>query len=122
MSKTTRYILTAAIGDALPGSTVELTDAQAESPLYASRITQGGAARSIDDVEDELAQYLADGKAKVDTAVAGYLSEAEGKAAQIVSDAEGKAAELVKAGEAKAAEIVQAAQAEAMKLATAPKK
>lgn len=95
MTDKTRYTLTAAIGDAVPGDSIELTDAQAESPLYASRITVGGSGRSVSDVEAELAEYLAEGKAKVDA--------------------------LVAEAEQKATEIVQAAQAEAMKLATAKK-
>lgn len=101
MAKTTRYTFTAAIGDAVPGDVIELTNEQAESPLYASRITLGGSVSvDADDV-------LAEARASADAMVA----EAEDKAAQIVSDAE-----------AKAKEIVSAAQAEAMKLATAPKK
>lgn len=96
MSETKRYVLIAAIGDALPGHAIDLTDEQAKSPLYASRIAQQlGSGRSVDDVEGELAEYLAEGKAKVDAMVA----EAE----------------------AKATEIITAAQAEAMKLATAKK-
>lgn len=97
MSKTTRYILTAAIGDAVPGEAIELTDAQAQSPLYASRITVGlSAGVDVSATEDELAEYLAEGKAKVDQLIADAQAEAKG--------------------------IIEAAQAEAMKLAAAPKK
>lgn len=97
MAKTTRYILTAAIGDAVPGEAIELTDAQAESPLYASRIAVGMGARvDVSATEGELAEYLAEGKAKAD---------------QLIADAQ-----------AEAKQIVEAAQAEAMKLAAAPKK
>lgn len=96
MSDTKRYVLTAAIGDGLPGESIDLTDAQAESPLYASRIAQHlGSGQGVEAVEAELAEYLAEGKAKVDA--------------------------LVAEAEAKATEIVSAAQAEAMKLATAKK-
>lgn len=96
--KKTRYILTAAIGDALPGSSVELTEAQAEGPLYASRIALHNGGPEVDSsaTEAELAEYLAEGKAKAD---------------QLLDDAK-----------AQAKQIVEAAQAEAMKLATAPKK
>lgn len=95
--KKTRYTLVAAIGDAVPGSFIDLTAAQAESPLYASRIALAGSA-GVDTsaTEAELAEYLAEGKAKVD---------------QLVADAQ-----------AEAKQIVEAAQAEAMKLAAAPKK
>lgn len=97
MAKTQRYILTAAIGDAVPGDTIELTDAQAESPLYASRIAVGqSAGANVSATEDELAEYLAEGKAKVD---------------QLIEDAK-----------AEAKQIVEAAQAEAMKLAAKPAK
>lgn len=92
-----KYILTAAIGDAVPGEAIELTDEQAASPLYASRIAVGlSGGGDVSATEAELAEYLADGKAEVD---------------RLVSDAK-----------AEAKRIIEAAQAEAMKLAAAPKK
>lgn len=76
MAKVTRYTLTAAIGDAVPGDSIELTDAQAESPLYASRITVGGSGRSIGEAEDEAARIIADAEAKATEIVQAAQAEA----------------------------------------------
>lgn len=73
--KKTRYILTAAIGDALPGSSVELTEAQAESPLYASRIALHNGGSEVD-VSAEAEQILADARAEAKEIVEAAQAEA----------------------------------------------
>lgn len=142
MSKKTRYILTAAIGDQLAGTVIELTAEQAESPLYASRIgepTEAGTATGpsydemraqiLGELESQVPDFLADAKREREE----KLADTKAQAAQIVSDAQTEAdklreaaktesKDLVDKAKAEATKLVTDAQAEAMKLATAPKK
>lgn len=138
MSKKTRYILTAAIGDQLAGTVIELTAEQAESPLYASRIsepTEAGAgtgpsydelrAQILGELEAQVPDFLADARRSGEQIRADAKSQAE----QILADADKlreaaktESKDLVDKAKAEATKLVTDAQAEAMKLATAPKK
>lgn len=140
MTDKNRYILTAAIGDKPAGGFIELTAAQAASPLYASRIGPvhaGGESGSYDDIR---AQVLGELEAQVPE----FLADAKRSGEQILADARAKADELLdkanadakavaekaaadakgvkEAAQTEATAIVQTAQAEAMKLATSGKK
>lgn len=138
MSKKTRYILTAAIGDQLAGTVIELTPEQAESPLYASRIgepTEAGAgdgpsydeirAQILGELESQVPDFLADARRSGEQ----ILADAKSQAEQILADANARleaatteSKDLVDKAKAEATKLVTDAQAEAMKLATAPKK
>lgn len=142
MSKKNRYLLTAAIGDQPAGTVVELTAAQAESPLYASRIsepTEAGAgngvsydevrAQILGELESQVPDFLADARRSGEQ----ILADAKVQADQILADAKSNASArveaatseskgLVEAAKAEATKLVTDAQAEAMKLATATKK
>lgn len=138
MSKKTRYILTAAIGDQLAGTVVELTAEQAESPLYASRIgepTEAGdgngpsydelRAQILGELEAQVPDFLAEARRSGEQ----ILADAKSQAEQILADAEKlreaaktESKDLVDKAKAEATKLVTDAQAEAMKLATAPKK
>lgn len=124
-AKKTRYTLTAAIGNGQPGSIVELTEAQAASPLYASRIApiQGGASVTIDvdalrdeirtqildEMEQNIPPFLADAKAKGEKLIA------DGN--QIKDDAQAQAVKLVDTAKAEAAAILSKAEADAKVIA-----
>lgn len=135
-AKKTRYTLTAAIGNGQPGSTVELTEAQAASPLYASRITpiQGGASVTIDvdalreeirddliaEMEKNVPLFLADAKAKGEKLIADgkqIKDDAEAKATKVVGDAQAEAVKLVDDAKAEAATILAKAEADAKVIA-----
>lgn len=137
MSKKTRYILTAAIGDQLAGTVIELTAEQAESPLYASRIgepTEAGAGDgpSYDEIR---AQILGELESQVDDARKmgeQILASTKEQAEKLVTDAQSEAdklreaaktesKDLVDKAKAEATKLVTDAQAEAMKLATGKK-
>lgn len=135
MSKKTRYILTAAIGDQLAGTVIELTAEQAESPLYASRIGEPTeAVGQLDYNVDELRELiLSELDADARKASEQILADANSQAEKIATDAQADAdklretaktesKELVDKAKAEATKLVTDAQAEAMKLATAPKK
>lgn len=118
MAKTTRYRLIAAIGDALPGEAIDLTDEQAESPLYASRIAPNLSGEEGGPSEAELREKIL---AELESKVPAFLSDAQDKADQLLADARAEAEKLVEAAKVEAKQIVETAQAEAMKLATAKK-
>lgn len=137
MEKKTRYTLTAAIGDKLAGSSVDLTDAQAASPLYASRVALVGgeadASASYEDVraavlaelEGQVPEFLANAKAEGSrlveegrTSAAALVKEADEKLAAANEEAK----RLIDSAKAEATTIVSTAQAEAMKLAATGKK
>lgn len=142
MSKKTRYILTAAIGDQLAGTVIELTAEQAESPLYASRIgepTEAGAgtgpsydemrAQILGELESQVPDFLADARKSGEQILEDAKSQAEQLARNAQADADKlreaaktESKELVDKAKAEATKLVTDAQAEAMKLATAPKK
>ena len=101
MSKKTRYTLTAAIGDQPAGTVIELTSEQAQSPLYASRISEPteattGTGPSYDELREQSLGELG--------------ADARKAAEQVLTDAK-----------AEATKVVTDAQAEAMKLATGKK-
>lgn len=124
--KKTRYTLTAAVGDRKPGSSVELTAAQAASPLYASRIApiSGDAAEVVDmealrdeiraqimgEIERNIPHAMADAKAKGEKLIA------EGK--QIKDDAQAEALKLIESANAEAKSILAKAEADAKVIAT----
>lgn len=135
-AKKTRYTLTAAIGNGQPGSTVELTEAQAASPLYASRIApiQGDASVTInvdalrdeirtqilDEMEQNIPPFLADAKAKGERLIADgkqIKDDAETSATKLVGDAQAEAVKLIDAANAQAATIVAKAEADAKVIA-----
>ena len=135
-AKKTRYTLTAAIGNGQPGSTVELTEAQAASPLYASRIApiQGGTSVTIDvdalrneirtqildEMEQNIPPFLADAKAKGEKLIADgkqIKDDAETSATKLVGDAQAEAVKLIDAANAQAATIVAKAEADAKVIA-----
>lgn len=135
MSKKTRYILTAAIGDQLAGTVIELTAEQAESPLYASRI--GEPTEAVGQLDYNVAELreliLSELDADARKASEQILADAKTQAEQILADAKSNASarveaatteskDLVDKAKAEATKLVTDAQAEAMKLATAPKK
>lgn len=106
-AKKTRYTLTAAIGNGQPGSTVELTEVQAASPLYASRIApiQGdtSVAIDVDALREEIRKEL--------------VADMEKDAAKIKDDAQAEAVKLIDAANAQAATIVAKAEADAKVIA-----
>lgn len=106
-AKKTRYTLTAAIGNGQPGSTVELTEAQAASPLYASRIApiQGGASVTIDvdALRDEIRKEL--------------VADMEKDVAKVKDDAQAEAVKLVDTAKSEAATILAKAEADAKVIA-----
>lgn len=131
-AKKTRYTLTAAIGNGQPGSTVELTEAQAASPLYASRIApiQGDAGKAVDvealrdeirtqildEMEQNIPPFLADAKAKGEKLIADgkkAKEDAEAEAAKLVADAKAESAKLLETAKYDAAAIIAKAEAEA---------
>lgn len=135
-AKKTRYTLTAAIGNGQPGSTVELTEAQAASPLYASRIApiQGGTSVTIDvedlrdeirtqildEMEQSIPPFLADAKAKGEKLIADgkqIKDDAEASATKVVGDAQAEAVKLVDTAKAEAATILAKAEADAKVIA-----
>lgn len=135
-AKRTRYTLTAAIGNGQPGSTVELTEAQAASPLYASRIApiQGDTSVTIDvdalrdeirtqildEMEQNIPPFLADAKAKGEKLIADgkqIKDDAETSATKLVGDAQAEAVKLIDAANAQAATIVAKAEADAKVIA-----
>lgn len=142
MSKKTRYILTAAIGDQLAGTVIELTPEQAESPLYASRIGEpteagSGAGLSYDELreqilgelESQVPDFLADARKSAEQTLADAKSQAEKLTTDAQADADKlreaaktESKDLVDKAKVEATKLVTDAQAEAMKLATAPKK
>lgn len=102
-AKKTRYTLTAAIGNGQPGSTVELTEAQASSPLYASRITsiQGdaGLAIDIDALRDEIRKDLV---AEMKESIPEFLDDAHAQAGKIIDAANADARNILAKAEADA--------------------
>lgn len=137
-AKKTRYTLTAAIGNGQPGSTVDLTEAQAASPLYASRIApiQGGASVTIDvdalrseirdqildEMEQSIPPFLADAKAKGQKLIedaqlqaTGIFDSAKVEAGKVADAAKTEAASVVEAAKTEAASIIAKAKATASK-------
>lgn len=102
-AKKTRYTLTAAIGNGQPGSTVELTEAQAASPLYASRIApiQGDAGKAVD-VEALRAEIRAELAAEMQEAAAKLIADAKTEAAKLLETAKYDAAAIIAKAEAEA--------------------
>lgn len=112
--KKTRYTLTAAVGNGKAGSFIELTDAQAKSPLYASRIAAlpDGGVGSISyqlDVEVLKAELLESIKEEAEAIVA----DAKAAAAKLTADAQAEAVKLVDAAKAEATTITDKAAADA---------
>lgn len=145
MSQKTRYTLTAAIGDKLAGSTIELADEQAANPLYASRIVKAvsGGEKSLDvealrqeireqildEMEQSIPPFLADATAKgqklKEDGQAEYdrlVSEGQTKAAAVESEAKAAAAKALEDAQAKADGIIEAAKLQAEALTKAATK
>lgn len=134
MSKKTRYTLTAAIGDQSAGTVIELTAEQAQSPLYASRISEpteagAGTGTSYDELREQILGELG---ADARKAAEQVLTDAKAEATKLVTDAQAEAdklreaaktesKDLVEKAKAEATKLVTDAQAEAMKLATGKK-
>lgn len=118
--KTKRYTLIAAVGDGEPGSSINLTDAQAESPLYASRVTLGGSGAAEPELDAD--SIRADVLADIEKNIPPFLADAKAKGEKLVEDGKAEAAKVVDDAKAEAKKIVEAAQAEAMKLAAKPAK
>lgn len=119
MSQKTRYTLTAAIGDKLTGSTIELTDEQAANPLYAPRIVKAvsGGDKSLD-VEALKAELLGELQEQAD----GILAAARAEAVKIESEAKAAADKALEDAQAKADGIIEAAKLQAEALTKAATK
>lgn len=113
-AKKTRYTLTAAIGNGQPGSTVELTEAQAASPLYASRIApiQGGASVTIDvdALRDEIRAKLV---AEMKESIPEFLDDAQAQAGKIIDAANASAREVLSKAGDEAVKLTDSAKTEA---------
>lgn len=123
MSQKTRYTLTAAIGDKLAGSTIELTDEQAANPLYAPRIVKAvsGDIGSISyeiDMKALKAELLGEFQEQAD----GILTAARAEAVKIESEAKAAANKALEDAQAKADGIIEAAKLQAEALTKAATK
>lgn len=123
MSKKTRYTLTAAIGDQSAGTVIELTAEQAQSPLYASRISEpteagAGTGPSYDELREQILGELG---ADARKAAEQVLTDAKAEATKLREAAKTESKDLVDKAKAEATKVVTDAQAEAMKLATGKK-
>lgn len=137
MSKKTRYTLTAAIGDQSAGTVIELTAEQAQSPLYASRISEpteagAGTGPSYDELREqilgELESQVADARKMGEQVLAStkeqadkLVTDAQAEADKLREAAKSESKDLVEKAKAEATKLVTDAQAEAMKLATGKK-
>ena len=113
--KKTRYTLTAAVGNGKAGSFIELTDAQAKSPLYASRIAvlpSGGAADSVD-VEALREDIRGKLLAEMEKSIPSFMADAQGKADKLIAEAKAEAVKLVDAAKVEATAITEKAAADA---------
>lgn len=113
--KKTRYTLTAAVGNGKAGSFIELTDAQAKSPLYASRIAalpDGGASATVDvdAIRREIREQILD---EMEQSIPPFLVKAQADGNKLIADAKAAAENLTADAQAEAVKLVDAAKAEA---------
>ena len=105
--KKQKYILTRNVLPMKAGETVELTDKQAASALYATRIRKRDSemVNQVADADKLIAEAQAEAQAEAEKLIADAQAEAE----KLIADAQAEAERIISEAEATAEELVKAA-------------